>query len=70
MGRKRKLKMVVKVVPAGALRPNPRNAHTRETSEERHEGMLRCIVRGLAAADRKPVTPVHQDTSAPVEAGR
>lgn len=51
--RKRKLNMVVRVVPPGTLRPNPRNEFARLTPQERREGLLRSLAKALADAERK-----------------
>jgi hypothetical protein len=60
MGAKKKLRVEVRVVPPGSLRPNPLNPHAGETPEQRREGMLRRLARALAAAarsvDRPPLT--------------
>jgi hypothetical protein len=51
MGRKRKLRMTVRVVPQGTLRPNPRNEFAKETPEARLQGILTALARGLANLD-------------------
>jgi hypothetical protein len=55
MGRKRKLKMTVRVVPQGTLRPNPANPFYEESPEERREGMLRTAAHGLARLLRREI---------------
>jgi hypothetical protein len=69
MGRKRQLRMTVRVVPPGALEPGRRNPHARATAAERREAMLRAVVRGLIGAARKPVgrpaAPPHSEAVTP-----
>ena len=55
--RQRALNMEVRVVDAGALAPNPRNASGRASAADRRNKMLRQLARGLAAAKRNPGAP-------------
>jgi hypothetical protein len=65
--RKRKLRMAVRIVPPGTLQPNLRNVHAKETAQQRREVMLRTVVRGLAAADRKRAGPLLPESSSDAE---
>jgi hypothetical protein len=55
MGQKRKLRMTVRVVPQGTLRPNPANPFYEESPEQRREGMLRTAALGLARLLRREI---------------
>ena len=46
-GRKRNLRVVVRIVPQGTLHPNPLNPHYDATPANRREGLLRSAVFGL-----------------------
>ena len=48
LGRKRKLRMTIKVVPRGTLKPNPNNPHYAEGPEERRKGITRVLAEALA----------------------
>jgi hypothetical protein len=58
VGRKRKLKMIVRVVPAGTLEPNPGNPHFREKPDERQKAITRLLAQALAkiVTTKEPVT--------------
>ena len=46
--RKRKLNMIVRVVPQGTLSPNVRNPYARNSPSDRRSAMLKTVTRGLA----------------------
>lgn len=48
MGRKKKLKINVRLVPPGGLRANPQHPYAQESPSQRREAMLRTIARGVA----------------------
>jgi len=62
-GRKRRLRVVVRIVPPGTLRPNPLNPFRKETPDERREGMLRSVGAGLLRVLRRKAETV--DTERP-----
>jgi hypothetical protein len=60
VGRKKKLRMTVRVVPPGSLRPNTSNPHAAGTPQQRREGMLHCLARALAMLHRQRPASVKQ----------
>lgn len=56
MGKKRTLRVSVKVVPPGTLQPNPKNPFARESPQVRRSGMIRTLIQGLART-RREITP-------------
>lgn len=61
MGRKRQLRVTVKRVPAASLRPNPLDEYAGESREQRRQGMVAAVARGLAniliqQANERPTT--------------
>jgi hypothetical protein len=45
--------MVIKVVEQGVLRPNPENPFARQSAEERREGMITALTRGIVGVTAK-----------------
>jgi hypothetical protein len=68
MGRKRKLRMTVRVVPQGTLRPNPANPFYEESPEQRCERMLRTAALGLARLLRREILEAEAESGGDEEA--
>ena len=56
LGRKRKLRMEVRVVPPGSLAKNRNNPHTNKTPEQRRQRMLTTLIDSLARIRAKETT--------------
>jgi hypothetical protein len=61
--------MKVRIVPQGALRPNPANPFYEETPGERREEMLRSAAIGLARILRREVLDAGEDGGDEAEVG-
>jgi len=65
MGRRRRLRIRVKVVPHGGLNPNARHPYREESPRVRREGMIRALIRGLVAVNARRRAPAGQSNAAP-----